>query len=292
MSENRYFTNFPLISYANNIVVDITKRPVVLDSVSKNALLFYPYEIVSNERADQFANRYYNDSYKAWIIYLTNNIIDPYYDWYMSDNTLSQFASKKYGNMANAYNKIKFFQNNWENGNNISVSDFNALPATLYKYWQPVYGNNNKILNYTRTRINYNLNTTFIRSYSISNTSFINDEICHINFGNGSLGSGQVLSVTTNTLFLQHTQGITLPSANVSITANSYIYGTESYVNTNFTTAVSIANNILPEEVVYWSPISYYQYETQKNEFNKTIRVLDSKYAQTIAINLNTVLNT
>ena len=71
MSQDKYFNNFPIITYNSKPAVDITKRVVMLNYALKNPYLFYPYEIIANERPDQFSNRYYEDQYKSWILYLS-----------------------------------------------------------------------------------------------------------------------------------------------------------------------------------------------------------------------------
>ena len=58
----RYFEKFPVITYSNNQVVDITKRVTLLDRVSESPYVFYPYDISNAERADHFSHRYYEDS--------------------------------------------------------------------------------------------------------------------------------------------------------------------------------------------------------------------------------------
>ena len=95
MSQDRYFNNFPVINYSNTAAVDITKRIVFLNNVLKNPYLFYPYEIDSYERAEQFSYRYYSDQYKDWVVYLGNQVVDPYYEWYLDYETFKQF---KYAN--------------------------------------------------------------------------------------------------------------------------------------------------------------------------------------------------
>jgi hypothetical protein len=71
---------------------------------------------------------------------------------------------------------------------------------------------------------------------------------------------------------------------------SSYIYGQESKANTLFTTAVSFANNIPSEEVVYYEAVTYYEHEREKNEYNKTILVLDKDYAEEISNKLTDLL--
>lgn len=279
MPIDRYFDKFPKIQYSNSQIIDITKRVVVLDSVGKNPYIYYPYEISHNERADQLSSRYYDDPYKSWMIYLTNKIVDPYYEWYMHEKDFQQFIQDKYGSFVNAVEKIIHYRNNWEESENISISRFDTLTASQKKYWQPVYVNN-KINSYSRKQVNLTINTNKIVSYTVSNNSFTNNEICQIVFNPINKGTGQILSVSNNKIYVQHTSGTTLSNSTVTITSNSYIYGNESGVNTTFTSSNTIVENISDEEEIYYKPITYFDYETEKNEFNKTLRVIDNRLTQ------------
>ena len=286
----RYFEKFPIINYANSQVVDITRRAVLLNRVSKNPYVYYPYELVDEERADQFSSRYYEDPYQSWILYLSNNISDPYYEWYLTESQLYDFCEKKYGSYFLAQQKTKFYRNNWDGSSNIDVSAYNALTVGMKKYWEPVYGSSDAIIAYKRSENNWSLNTNKIASYTVSNTSFVKDEICNIVFNNNYSGTGQVEAVSANTVFLKHLSGTFLSNSTVTITGSSYIKGNESNVNTAFTVTTSIANNIPAEEEIYWSPVTYFDYEKEKNEFNKTIRVLEKNYSSIISDNLKQIL--
>lgn len=289
---DRYFDKFPIIQYNNNSVVDITKRVALLDRVSRNPYIFYPYDLGDQERADQLSNRYYQDSYKSWLIYLGNKITDPYYDWYMSQEELDELTEKKYGSLYKAQSKIKFYRNNWESQDNISKSDYNALTPSLQKYWEPNYGVSSSILDYKRKEVDWSVNTNKLISYTVSNTSFVVDEICNINLQENYIGKGQVIATANNVVYLQHVYGAFFTSDEVSIGSNSFIYGTESSVNAVVTSVSAVANNISEEELIYWKPITYYDYEVEKNEYNKSIRLIDSSQAPKAVDNLRTLMET
>lgn len=54
------------------------------------------------------------------------------------------------------------------------------------------------------------------------------------------------------------------------------IIGADSLANTTLTdNAVIIKQNIPSEELIYWSPVSYYEYETQLNESKKNIKLIN-----------------
>jgi hypothetical protein len=290
MSQDKYFDKFPLITYSNNIVVDITKRVTLLDRVSKNPYIFYPFDLSGSERADQFSNRYYDDSYKSWILYLSNNITDPYYEWYLSNDELNNLIEKKYGSIVDAQQKIKYYRNDWENQDPISVSAYDSLSENRKKYWNPEYLNGNKIINYVRKEIDWSINTNKIISYGVSNNNYVKNEICNIRLQGNEIGKGQVVFSTNNYLYIQHVSGTFYTNEDVSLNQNSYIYGVESKANSVVTSISALANNLPEDEIVYWKPITYYEYEVEKNEFNKSIRVMDKNNAFTAVDNLRVLL--
>ena len=289
---NRYFDKFPKITYNNNQIVDITKRVTLLDRVSSNPYVFYPYELTGQERADQLSNRYYADPFKSWTIYLANKITDPYYEWYLSNDEFNEFIEKKYGSIYKAQTKIKFYRNNWENQDPISRSEYNSLTASQKKYWNPNYGGGSTILNYVRKEEDWSSSTNKIVSYTVSNTNFVIDELCNIVLKQDNLGKGQVVAVSNNIVYVQHVYGTFFTSDNVSITSNSYIYGTESNVNAVVTAVTAVSNNISEEESIYWKGITYYEYENERNEYNKSIRLIDKDQSDTAVENLRVLLET
>lgn len=295
---DRYFDKFPIVTYSNTSAVDLTVRTAMLDKVISNPYVYYPYEIDSNERADQLSARYYDDQYKSWMIYLSNKILDPYYEWYLSQDEFVNFITKKYGSYYDAQTKIKYYENNWENGENISVSRYDSLTAGEKNYFEPIIGASNKITGYKRKQIDWKTNTNRVVAYTVSNTNFVVDEVCNIFFDQYNSGKGQVLSVAADsantansTVYVHHISGTYYTSNTVAVVNNiSYIYGSESKVNTYFTSVVITSNNIPVGEEIYWNPVTYLDYETSRNEFNKTINVLDSNLKDTMVENLKDLL--
>lgn len=291
MPLDRYFEYFPKINYSNTNIVDITRRVVITDVLNNNPYSFYPYELSIYERADHFSGRYYNDSFKSWIIYLSNKIVDPYYEWHMQDSEFYGLLENKYGSVYNAQTKVKYYRNDWENPVELTTSAYNALTTPLKKYWQPYYQGSN-VTKYVRTQFDWFHNTNKIFKYAVSNTSFIKDEVVDIVFDINNTGKGQVVEAAGNTVCVQHLSGIYETSDTVSISGSSYIYGNESSVNTIFTSASIAANNIGADEEVYYKAVTYFEYEQEKNEFNKTIRVLDDTFATNMVEELFNLMRT
>lgn len=289
----RYFEKFQTISYANTTVRNITQRTTILQSVYNNPILYYPYDIRQGERPDMIADRYYDDQYMAWLLYLSNSVIDPYYDWYLDPTTFDAFLTKKYGSLANAVNKIKYYRNNWYNDQNpiISASVYNALPSTSVKFYEPVPINGvvtNNPGEYTRRKEDWKIQTNAIAKYEVANgVSFTTDEIVDVNFSLTISGSGQVTFANTTTVILQHLSGTVTTG---TITGSSYLYGRESKTNTVFTSATSVVNNIPAGESSFWSPVTYFDYENEINERNKSILVLKSIYSNKVSKQLKDLL--
>ena len=283
---DKYFDKFPLIKYGNNTVVDITKRVTLLDRVSRNPYVFFPYDIEDNERPDQLSARYYEDTYKSWLLYLSNKITDPYYEWYLQNDELEEFLEKKYGSVYTSQQKVKFYRNNWEFQDNISVSEYNALPIERKKYWNPEYGSGSTVISYKRKEIDWTVSTNKIISYAVSNTSFVNNEIVEVNIQNNYIGKGQYINGANNIIYLQHVSGSFIDTEELPLNGNSYVYGTESGTNTVVTEINAVANNISETESIYWKPITYYDYEVEKNEYHKSIRVIDKQFGYTAVDNL------
>lgn len=287
----RYFEKFPIISYSNNEVVDITKRVALLEKISSNPYVFYPYDITEFERADQLSARYYDDAYRSWLLYIANKITDPYYEWYLHDNEFYDFMIKKYGSYYDSQQKVKYYRNNWQNSDEIDVSTFNALTPGQKNYWEPKLGIGNRIDGYVRKQVDWETNTNKVIKYVVTNgNTFISDEIVDVVFDQFNSGKGQVVSSSNNAVFLQHVSGQFYTSNDVNISANSHLYGRESNSNTVFTSVLAASNNIAEEEIVYWSPVTYFDFETEKNEFNKTIRVIDSSLKQVAVDNLENLM--
>jgi hypothetical protein len=287
MSDN-YFAKFPLILYNGQAVINITERTAFLNTVYNNPYLYYQYNIKPGERPDNIADRYYENQYMDWILYLSNKVIDPYYDWYLDQNSFNNYIVLKYGSIQKAFSKIKFYRNNWyENIDQISPSAFALLNGDQQSFYNPIYSDDTQtlLIGYVRNSNNLKITTNGIATYNANGSGFINDEVVNVTFSNGSTGRGQILFTNTSIVNIQHLSGTTV------LGLSGYLNGNESFINASFTSATLIANNIpSSSQQIYWSPVSYYDYENEINERNKSIQVLNSRYSSQISSQLDTLL--
>jgi hypothetical protein len=289
----RYFEKFQTVQYANTVARNITQRAVFLTSVYNNPVFYYPYDIADGERPDMIADRYYSDQYMAWVINLANKVIDPYHDWYLDQSTFNDFIVKKYGSLAAAMTKTKYYRNNWYSDPTptITAAAYDSLSASLVRFYEPVPINGVVVVNpiqYTRRREDWILATNSIARYSVANGSpFISDEIVDVKFSPSQTGTGQVTFANSSVVMLQHLSGT---ATGGTISVSSTLSGRESGANTTFTAANTVANNIPTVEAAYWSPVTYFDYENEINERNKSIMVLKSQFAPKVARQLKDIL--
>lgn len=244
-------------------------------------------------RSDQLADAYYGDSELNWLIYLANEIVDPYYQWYMDDLTFNEFILEKYGEIDKAAGRIKFYRNNWyEDQNEISPTYYmNSLPYIARKYYEPVYGPKAKILSYKRKEVDWITNTNRILQYDItlanSQVEFANNELVSIKHSGEVVGTGEVIVSNSTVLIVQHVSGNT--SANN--TATKTIIGTTTGANAETASVLTLQENFTTAEARFWSTVSYFDWENELNESRKHIEVVDSGLSIDIGEQIRKTLN-
>ena len=105
-----YFSDFPQIEYQAKIARSIMARPRIASSLLSNPAAIYSYTVNNDLRPDQVAHLYYGDSELLWLIFLANNIVDPYYGWPLTQNVFEDFIISKYGSIATAKSTIKHYR--------------------------------------------------------------------------------------------------------------------------------------------------------------------------------------
>lgn len=273
---SHYFANFPVINYSNVAVTDITKRARITNKAFNNPNLFYPYEVKNGLRADVLSYTYYDDSYYDWIVYFANQIQDPYYDWTLSESDFNDFITKKYGSQEYAMQHIRHYQLDWASSDyNISPGAYESLPEELKKYYNPNFGYNTKIISYKRRREDWVVNTNKIIelsiSYACTSPIFIIGEQIHIQSNLDNIGAGEIVASNNTMIMIQHISGNT--------SSNNNVIGLTSNASANVTQSIKLVENLTANEEAFWSPVSYYDYERDKNESKKFVQVIDANYA-------------
>jgi hypothetical protein len=105
---SHYFRPFPKINYkipgvtSTLVVTDITRRFAISDLLKKAGAVYFNYEIKDGDRPDIIADKYYEDQTLDWVVLLTNEIHDPYFEWPLTNYNLNKYVRQKYGSVPNA----------------------------------------------------------------------------------------------------------------------------------------------------------------------------------------------
>ena len=144
-----YFKNFPLIDYNGISLRNILLKAKIVKNVFKRFDVYYPYTLEDWERPDTIAFDYYGDSKYAWVIYIANDIVDPYYEWVLSTEDLISMIKSKY-NMTLDETRNHIIHYRYEGvGEDESIikrktwlmpkETFINLPSSERAGWVPVY---------------------------------------------------------------------------------------------------------------------------------------------------------
>lgn len=281
---SRYFENLPNMFYANTLCKDITRRVVTIDTESNAPFTFYPYDLEHDLRSDHVAEYYFEDSDLDWLIYISNRVIDPYYEWPLNDREFEIFVEDKHGSSETAKKRIKYYMNNWaEDDTEITTSYYETnLAGILRKYWTPNFSPAGKILSYKRKEENVLMNTNQILKYTIqannTNYAFANGELVDINTATGTVGTGEIISSNATNVTIFNVAGNT--SANVTHT--KFLVGETSEANVTANNVTTVKENITTDEFVYWTPIYHYDYEQFCNQRKKSMTLPDVQHTTEI----------
>jgi hypothetical protein len=105
------FESFPRISYTLNdgdteeVVVDIFKRIILSKEFQENTSYFETYDVRHGETPEELAFRFYGTENLHWLILMVNNIIDPRFEWPISEENLIKSVESKYGGVKDIFTK-------------------------------------------------------------------------------------------------------------------------------------------------------------------------------------------
>lgn len=92
------------------LVTDITLRKKLKASIKDTMLSYYSYNIKDGERPDQIAHFYYGSIMYTWLIFLANNIFDPFFEWPMGGAQFDSYIKSKYGSVSNAQSTVHHYE--------------------------------------------------------------------------------------------------------------------------------------------------------------------------------------
>ncbi len=98
-----YFSRFPMMIYdvkGNDnykLLPDILRRVKQRAGIKAGQFIFDSYDVINGEKPEDIAFKWFGDAQLHWIILMTNNITDRYYQWPMTQPQFAEFLTDKYG---------------------------------------------------------------------------------------------------------------------------------------------------------------------------------------------------
>lgn len=267
----RYFGAFPIINYDGYFARNLLSRVGFDKNVKAFNSNFYPYTVKETDRPDSLSYNYYDNADNEWLIYLVNDIIDPYHDYRLTSEDFDSYITKKYGGITEASRQTAFYRNNWESDDQvITVAAYTAKTEKEKFFWEPVIGYVGEILGYQRKQSNVIVSTNMIVELTTAeqDTQPTVGERLMIDSSN----YGTVISGNTTAVVVQHVVG-TFPDSAYTATAET------SNVSISVTGSTTIQESLDSDIQSYFSPVSMYTYEIEKNEQKKHINLLDNRFS-------------
>jgi hypothetical protein len=263
-----YFNKIPTIIYDGQVAKNLLARAKLSDKTMKSKGTFYPYTMDDTDRADTISQHYYEKPGYTWLIWMANNIIDPYYSLALTEDDFNNHIISKYGSQAKAMRKIAFYRTKFNSETRISVSQYSALTPRFMKYYEPVLDAYGSIIEYRRKVDKDITNTNKIITLTLSNVT-------------SRLTVGEEVQVDgTNYAFVTLVDGSTISCQHVNGTfaSGDSITAKESGITATVVSATTIIETIAFTDAAYWEAISYYDYERELNEDKKEVNLLDVRY--------------
>ena len=99
-----YFDRFPKGQYIipgtknYKLVTDLWRRIKIRDKIKNEASLYSEYFVTNGERPEQIAHKHFGSTELHWVVLITNNITDAFYEWPLSFSAFENFVKDKYDN--------------------------------------------------------------------------------------------------------------------------------------------------------------------------------------------------
>lgn len=125
----KYFQALPKIVTTDNnnhkmIMTNLLARVSVIPEQLKNPLLYYSYNVQEGETPEIVSSKYYGTVDNFWVVMLSNQILDPQWDWPLSYLNFTAYINDKYGSSSNAASIVH------EYTKTISIADVNGATTT------------------------------------------------------------------------------------------------------------------------------------------------------------------
>lgn len=246
----QYFNNFPIVNYNGISLRNIMLKSTFIREILLSSSL-YDYTVPEGERITTVAYDYYGSVDYAWLIMISNQLIDPYFQWPMTDREFESYITAKYGSVDAARGYYQGNSNGTISTNGSTVTGVGTEFAERFSIGDYVKANRSG----TTTSDDYRKVTAIANNTSMT------------------ISSGYSTNLVANTF--QTTKGIAE-------------YALDPDDDTSF--AISVETYIYAYTDPFF-PISNYEKEFRLNEQRRDIKLVDRQFAPRIAVELEKSLN-
>lgn len=272
------------------IVPNVFAKTSFIKEALKTSSFVFKYSVKDGEKPEDIAFKLYNDPEKHWIILLANEVMDPQYDWVLSQNQFKDFINKKYCSANLQLDTTETYSGNYTVGELVYQGD--TLDSSSATATVVAYDSTNKVLqvNFASEVLANSVNisgTTSAQTHSIIGITYNNDGY------EWSSNTTRHYSVTERR-YNSYDQLVTKET--YEVTANDYNRISHTVVNRNTLTTTQNSYTlsdgtslIINKEI---GPVSYYQYEDEVNEAKRIIQLPRVEYIGVIEEQFKKLMST
>jgi|694.fasta_scaffold00231_19 hypothetical protein len=282
-----YFSNFPKMLYSTSLgvanpkaVTNIIAKVNFLSESINNTSIFYNYSVKDGERPEDIAYKMYKDPKKHWIILLSNNILDPQYDWVLSTNQLEDYINKKYSSITFNLDPSESYTSSYTVGETVyqgSSLDKADCVGTVVAYSS---GNKTLQIKFADQVFANNANVTGATSnvtHKVVGMTYNNDGY---NWASNTTYYSLLTEVASNNYDGKKT------TTKYQVTAKDYNWETDSVIDKNVNISYSNTYNLVDGSTLTVdttiAPVTYYDYELNLNEEKRSIIIIKPTFVPSI----------
>lgn len=105
-----YNPNFNVNNDQIELVSDIFFRAKFREAVKNENIDYFLYTVRDGDTPESIAGKYYGDPKAHWVILFANDIVDPYYDWPLSQKNFNAYIKEKYGSITSAQTTVHHYE--------------------------------------------------------------------------------------------------------------------------------------------------------------------------------------
>ena len=289
---SRFFDLFPKRPYDINqeqytnyvLTTDILFRLSIIKEVLENSTSYYEYVVEEGDKPEILAEKLYGNPEAHWIILLANNMIDPQYDWPLDYRSFNNYIINKYGSIANAQSTIHHYEKK------ITRRNTELGTETTSTYYIDYNTKTDNFITLTEVSGAFSAGEAVYQGSNLAYATF-SANVVTWSSGNGSLRlantAGQILRFNTVYGDSSGANG-TVQTIDTPMEPYSYYL---SLVDEPTSDILNVAN-VQIVQTVDRNSVTNYDYEFEKNEAKRSIKIIKAEYYQQIIREFENLIGT